>query len=110
MENLWSEIKTWQEIIGLESEQFSGDALVANQEELKYLSRLMEKWTDICYQVFSRHEETVDAKESPSISVATKDEALKLMKEQSKTMKSILQAIDARLLDCKSRIGGENGT
>jgi len=109
VETLWNEMKIWQEIISSESEHFSGDNLIANQDDVKYLSKLLEKWADICYQIFSRHEKSPENKGSPTKGEAKKDETSKLMQIQRENMKNILQAIDARLSECKSRIGGENG-
>ena len=109
IKNLSNDIKVWQDLISSESEHFSGDNLVANQDEVKYLSQLLEKWADVCHQIFSRHEKSSESVRSPAKGEVKKDETSKLLQEQRENMKSILLAVDARLLECKSRIGGENG-
>ena len=99
-------MKVWQDIIGSESEQFSGDILVAKQDDVKYLMNLLEKLSEICYQIFTRHEHSQNSKD---IFDAQAIEATKLMKKQSKIMQGILQGLDARLMEFMSRVGGENG-
>ena len=54
--HLWSDMKIWQSILNSEAENFAGDNLLGKLDTLKYLSSLVEVWTEIAVEIISRHE------------------------------------------------------
>lgn len=104
---LWEEMRVWQNIISREAEQYAGDSLLAHQDELKQLSLLMEKWTNISFQLFSRHQNSSTSNGTPSKSAAVMADSI--MKQRQR-MLSIMQALNTKLAVYNARIRGESGT
>ncbi len=90
-EQLFSDIKLWEDIIDKEADNFAGDNLVNHQEELSCLQSLMEQWTDVAVKVFTRHQEGEE--QSP----------------EQQRMLGLNAAVDRGLKICAERLSGENG-
>ena len=93
IERLWSDIKGWEEIVNKEAENFTGDVLIGRQEEIKGLASLMERWTEVSVQLFTRHQ------------VMDNDEK----SLENERMLALNTAIEAFHAQCGARVGGENG-
>ena len=93
IECLLSDIKRWEVIINEEAENFTGDILIGRQEEIKGLASLMEKWTEVSVQLFTRHQIADDAEKSL----------------ENQRMLVLNAAIETYHTQCGVRVGGENG-
>ena len=93
VERLLTDIKQWEGIVNEEAENFTGDILIGRQEEIKGLTSLMEKWTEVSVQLFMRHQTADDAEKSP----------------ENKRMLVLNAAIETYHAQCGVRMGGENG-
>ena len=93
IERLLSDIKRWQDVINKEAENFTGDILIGRQEEIKSLSSLMESWTEVSVQLFTRHQISEGAK----------------MSLKNQRMLEMNTAIENYHAQCEVRLGGENG-
>ena len=93
IERLLSDVKHWQDVVNEEAENFTGDILIGRQEEIKSLSSLMESWTEVSVQLFTRHQAAEGAE----------------MSMENKRMLELNAAIEDYHAQCGVRIGGENG-
>ena len=64
IERLLNDIKQWEAIINEEAENFTGDILIGHQEDIKSLASLVESWTEVSVQIFTRHQHADDAEKS----------------------------------------------
>ena len=93
IERLLIDIKQWEGIINEEAENFTGDILISRQEDIKSLASLVESWTEVSMQLFTRHQRADDAEKSL----------------ENKRMLAMNAAIETFLAQCGVRVGGENG-
>lgn len=93
IERLWGDIKRWEDIINEEAENFTGDVLIGHQEEIKNLVSLVERWTEVSMQLFTRHQLAEDAEKS----------------SENERMTALNSAIEIYLAQCGVRVAGENG-
>ncbi|XP_015211305.2 axonemal dynein light chain domain-containing protein 1 isoform X3 [Lepisosteus oculatus] len=54
-QDLFQELKQWQEMLTYECERYGGDKLLSSQETLKTMVQLQEKWMDLALVLFRRH-------------------------------------------------------
>ncbi|XP_066548182.1 axonemal dynein light chain domain-containing protein 1 isoform X2 [Amia ocellicauda] len=52
---LFLDLREWEEMLTKECERYGGERLLSNQETLKTMSQLQEKWVDVGLLLFSRH-------------------------------------------------------
>ena len=122
--HLWAEMKVWLGVINKEAENFTGDQLVNNQDSIKGLSELVEKWTSIAMVIFGRHQqevggaasgrvgESVDMTEGRQSVLDSRGEGEgdeSKMTQQFKNMVELKRAIETKLTMYESRSSGENG-
>ena len=88
-----SDIKRWQDVVNKEAENFTGDILIGRQEEIKSLSSLLESWTEVSVQLFTRHQ----VSEGAEVSL------------ENQRMLELNAAIENYHAQCGVRVGGENG-
>ena len=100
VERLWNDLKIWQNVINEEAEHFTGDILINSQDELKSLTSLVQKWTEVSLQLFTRHQVTAEGE----------DEKKTELRKESEMMRQINAEIEVYLNRCDVRITGENGT
>ena len=93
IERLLTDIKQWEAIINEEAENFTGDILIGRQEDIKGLASLVESWTEVSVQLFTRHQPADSAEKSL----------------ENRRMLAVNAAIETFLSQCGVRIGGENG-
>ena len=93
IDRLLNDIKRWEAIVNEEAENFTGDILIGRQEEIKGLASLMEKWTEVSVQLFTRHQIADNAEKSL----------------ENQRMLALNAAIDTYHIQCGVRVGGENG-
>lgn len=93
IERLWSDIKRWEVVVNEEAENFTGDILIGRQEEIKDLASLVESWTEVAVQLFTRHHVAENAEKSL----------------ENKRMLALNSAIETYHAQCRVRVGGENG-
>ncbi len=90
-EQLFSDIKLWEDIVSEEADHFSGVTLLNCQEEISSLQSLVDKWTRVALQLFNRHQE--EGAQSP----------------ENKRMQELNAAVDRGLKVYAERLSGENG-
>ncbi|KAL5250145.1 hypothetical protein ACHWQZ_G016019 [Mnemiopsis leidyi] len=55
VEKLFQNCRMWEEMLSVLIERFSGDTLLASQEDLTKISRLVDVWKDAAIKIFSHH-------------------------------------------------------
>ncbi len=90
-EQLFSDIKLWEDIVNQEADNFSGVTLLDCQEELSSLQSLVDKWTEVALLMFNRHQG--EGTQSP----------------ENKRMLELNTAVDRGLKVYAERLSGENG-
>ncbi|XP_063688030.1 axonemal dynein light chain domain-containing protein 1-like isoform X4 [Bolinopsis microptera] len=55
VEKLFQNCRMWEEMLSVLIERFSGDTLLASQEDLTKISRLVDVWKDAAINIFSHH-------------------------------------------------------
>lgn len=104
-------MKTWQDIINKGAENFAGDTLLNRQEELKVLYLLMEQWSQISLQLFTRHQKVRGSATGSGLMteqrIASADTSTII--QQSRRMTQINSAVNYKLALCGDRAAGENG-
>ena len=93
IERLLTDIKQWEATINEEAENFTGDILIGRQEDIKGLASLVESWTEVSVQLFTRHQPADGAGKSL----------------ENRRMLAVNAAIETFLSQCGVRVGGENG-
>ena len=62
-EELWKCLSDWQQVLNLQSEQFSGEILLQRQEELKAIKGVSSQWAELSLAVARRHYDRDNSKE-----------------------------------------------
>lgn len=62
-EELWKCLSDWQQVLNLQSEQFSGEILLQRQEELKAIKGVSSQWAELSLAVARRHYDGDNSKE-----------------------------------------------
>ncbi|EDO47152.1 predicted protein, partial [Nematostella vectensis] len=54
--DLSEDMKAWEEVFNQEAERFTGEVLLAREDELYHMNKQVDKWTDVALKVFGRHQ------------------------------------------------------
>jgi len=92
VEKLFQQCRMWEEMLSVLIERFSGDTLLASQEDLTKISRLVDIWKDSAINIFSHHPRK-DSKRHPC-----QESLLLVDKECEEMMQQFIV-----------RVSGENG-
>ncbi|XP_032220070.1 axonemal dynein light chain domain-containing protein 1 [Nematostella vectensis] len=90
--DLSEDMKAWEEVFNQEAERFTGEVLLAREDELYHMNKQVDKWTDVALKVFGRHQ-TPEGERWP----------------QHIEMKELNQNVDKLHQQYHVRIIGENG-
>ena len=117
MEVLWKKLSQWQQIINLQSEQFSGEVLLERQEQLKDIKTIVSQWTELSLAVVRRHQEQGWKQKQHQQQEEEGKEEEKEREEDKQTdggsqqsMMTLMARIEVFMKHLATRTSGENGT
>lgn len=110
-EELWKNMTEWQQILNLQSEQFSGEVLLQRQEDLKSIRTVISQWTEVSLALVWRHHDAISKRQQQE---EEKEEGEKKKMEENQAVNqhsvmSIIGHIDVFMEQLATRSSGENG-
>ena len=111
-EEIWKNLSEWQQILNLQSEQFSGEVLLQRQEDLKSIRTVISQWTEVSLALVWRHHHANSKKQPQEEGKEEEGEKEENQPDESlnqQSVMSILDHIDVFMKQLATRSSGENG-
>ena len=113
IEELWKNLSEWQQILNLQSEQFSGEVLLQRQEDLKSIRTVISQWTEVSLALVWRHYDANGIKQQPP----PEEEEEETVEDENQPDESVNQHFvmsmiahtDVFMEQLATRTSGENG-
>ncbi|CAI8000589.1 Axonemal dynein light chain domain-containing protein 1 [Geodia barretti] len=100
LQQLWEELGVWLRVLNSESDQYSGETQLARTQGLLTLHSLVERWTEVGLEVFSRHQEMNQYDRAPSDHTHS---------PEHERMLSLGGEVELAMRHCTARASGDNG-
>lgn len=84
MKDLYEVLKSWESQFESENERFSGDALLACEDDLLCMMSCMDNWTDCSLRIFAHHPNKDRTAHVQKIAMLNMNEKVQLFHDQLK--------------------------
>lgn len=113
IENLWINLKQWQDIANFQSEQFAGEVLLERQEQMKEIENVFYQWTELAIGITRRHPSKQDKQHKEGTVMKNDDSKESAEADDGVTnepLTKLISKISTFVQKLLSRSSGENGT